>query len=61
VEQLGAGGVATVAPDESALILKLTMPESIQEEAFQKLPANMQKRYVPVLYELHVGPRPTVP
>src|SRR5688572_19972306 len=48
VEQLGAEDVVALAADESAVLLKLTLPENIQAEARQQLPSAIQKRYVPV-------------
>ncbi len=55
VEQLGADGIATLETDESAVVLRLTLPRDMQEEARTKLPNYFQDRYSPVLFELTLG------
>jgi hypothetical protein len=59
--QLGAGDVASLAAGDSAVLLCLTLPREMQEAARQALPADMQKAFVPVLYELTLGPGPAKP
>ena len=56
IEQLGAGGVAVVEPDQPAVLLRLTMPDAMAEEARKRLDAVSVERYVPVLLELKLEP-----
>jgi hypothetical protein len=59
--QLGAGGAASLAAGDSAVLLRLTLPPEMQEAARQGLPADMQNAFVPVLYELTLGPQTAMP
>jgi hypothetical protein len=55
IEQLGASGIAVLEPDQPAVILRLALPEDLQDEARKKLEPRTFKTYVPVLYELDLG------
>jgi hypothetical protein len=59
--QLGTGDAVSLAAGVSADLLRLTLPPEMQEAARQDLPSDMQKAFVPVLYELTLGPRPAKP
>lgn len=61
VEQLGAPGLAVLAPDQSAVLLRLTLPDELQQASREKLPPWMQGHLVPTLFELHLGPEATKP
>ncbi len=61
VEQLGAVEMAAIAPDQSARLLRLTLPETLEQEALEKLPARDLKRQVPVLFDWELSPGPFVP
>lgn len=54
--QIGADDAASLAAGDSAVLLRLTLPPEMQKAARQVLPADMQKAFVPVLYELTLGP-----
>jgi hypothetical protein len=56
VEQLGAPELAVINADQSAVLLKLTLPDDLQSEARKKLSSSQQKQFVPVLFELSLGP-----
>jgi hypothetical protein len=56
VEQLGAAGLATLGPNQPAVLLRLTLPDDVQAEARKKLSRSVQKQFVPLLFELHLGP-----
>lgn len=60
-KQLGEGEVESLAVGQSAVLLRLKLPPEMQEAAKQNLPADMQEAFVPVLYELTLGPRPAKP
>lgn len=57
VEQLGLGGVAAVAPDQPAVLLRLTLPDSMLDEARKKLDSFILERHVPVLLDLQLDPK----
>lgn len=61
VEQLGAGGVAAIDPDGSAVLLRLTLPDSIRDEALKTLDPHIIGRHVPVLLDLQLGPPASKP
>jgi hypothetical protein len=61
VEQLGAPGLAVIAPGQSAVLLRLTLPDELQKASREKLPPWMQGHFVPTLFELHLGPEATKP
>jgi hypothetical protein len=56
VEQLGSPDPTALSPDRSAVLLRLTLSDDLQAEARRRLTPHMQKQYVPVLYELRLGP-----
>jgi hypothetical protein len=56
VEQLGSGDVVAIPPDGTASLLRLTLPEEIQSEAREELSPDVVNRFVPVLYEIELGP-----
>jgi hypothetical protein len=58
VEQLGASKVVTLKPDEQALLLRLSLPEQLLGEAATKLEGRRLEAKLPLLYEVHLGPRP---
>jgi hypothetical protein len=58
VEQLGAPGVAVVDPDQPAVLLRITLPEDLQTDARTKLSAENQRLFVPVVFEVMLGPPP---
>ncbi len=61
VEQLGSQGLAVLDPDKPVVLLRLTLPEDLQAEARKVLPEYEQKRVIPVLYELILGPTNSSP
>ncbi len=61
VEQLGAAELAMVRPDQAVSLLRLTLPEEIQQEARKSLSADEQKRFSPVLYEFTLGSKTSKP
>ncbi len=56
VEQLGAAEMAVLDADESAVLLRLTLPDNLAAEARKTLDTYEQKRYIPVFFELKLGP-----
>ena len=61
VEQLGASGLAVIAPGQSAVLLRLTLPDELQQASREKLRPGMHDHFVPILFELHLGPEATKP
>ena len=61
VEQLGAGKVVTLKSDEHVLLLRLSLPEDLLTEAATKLDGRRLEAKLPLLYEVHLGPKPTRP
>jgi hypothetical protein len=61
VEQLGAKATATVGPDESAVLLRLSLPKEMQAEAGRTLPPHEQSRFIPDLFLLEFGPEKPKP
>jgi hypothetical protein len=61
VERLGAPDLAVLEPNQPAILLRLTLPDDLQAEARQKLQPYAQMRYVPVLFELNLGPNASKP
>jgi hypothetical protein len=60
VEQVGTNGIETIDPDDSAILLRLTIPEDMQAEARKKLKAPVNSTTYPVLFSLEIGtPNPT--
>lgn len=60
VEQLGSPNVAVLKPDQTAVLLRLALPDDIQAEIRRRLPTEAS-RYVPVLFEFDLGSKPTPP
>ncbi len=58
VEQVGAPKLAVIKPDQHAVLLRLTLADELQVEARKKLSAGEQQQFVPVLFELDLGPKP---
>jgi hypothetical protein len=58
VQQLGAAGPAELKPGQPAVLLRLTLPDELADEARKTLDAHAQSRFVPILFELNLGPRP---
>ncbi|APW62262.1 hypothetical protein [Paludisphaera borealis] len=56
VEQLGTDGVATIAPDKPAVVLRMTLPDSMADEARKKLEPFIVERHVPVLINMQLDP-----
>jgi hypothetical protein len=61
VEQLGAADVVAVAPDRPAVLLRLTLPGNLQDEARETLSPHLRERHVPVLFELELLPPTSKP
>jgi hypothetical protein len=61
VEQLGAKATATIEANESAVLLRLRLPEDMQAEARRSLPKYEQSRYIPDLFVLEFGPEKANP
>jgi hypothetical protein len=58
IEQLGAREPVRLLKGESAVLLRLSLPDDILAEARQKLTTGEQTRLFPTLYELKLGPDP---
>jgi hypothetical protein len=58
VEQLGAAGPAELKPGQAAVRLRLTLPDELAFEGHKTLDAHAQSQFVPVLFELNLGPKP---
>ena len=57
VEQLGADDLATLGPDEPAVLLRLSLPKEMEAEARAKLsPGLVEEDDFPTFYELNLGP-----
>jgi hypothetical protein len=56
VEQLGSGKVAVFPREEQVVLLRLTLPETLQGEAEKKLEARRLEEKLPLLYETRIGP-----
>jgi hypothetical protein len=61
VERLASPDVAVVGADESAVLLRLTLPDDLAAEARKTLSPEIQQQYVPVLYQLNLGTTPPPP
>jgi hypothetical protein len=60
VEQVGAPELAVFGPDQTIVLLRLTLPDDLEAEARKKLGPSMQQR-LPVLFELVLGPKAQQP
>jgi hypothetical protein len=58
VEMIGSPEVASLKPNQHAVLLRLTLPDDLIDEAKKKFSPDDQKRCVPVLFELELGPKP---
>jgi hypothetical protein len=56
VEQLGKNDPVTLASNEPALLLQLTLPEDLKNEAQGKVSDRVKQRHVPVLFALELRP-----
>jgi hypothetical protein len=56
VEQLGSGKVAVFPREEQVVLLRLTLPETLQGEAEKQLDARRLEEKLPLLYESRIGP-----
>ncbi len=56
VEQLGAGGVAAFDPGRPMVLLKLTLPETMRDEARRELDPFQVERHIPFLLKMQLGP-----
>jgi hypothetical protein len=56
VEQLGAAGLSVVEPDKSAVLLRLTLPGDLRDEARKKLSAYAIDQCIPEMFSLKIGP-----
>jgi hypothetical protein len=54
-EQLGANGLVAIEPDRTMTLLRLRLPEDIQEGAKTALSPEQQNGLVPVFFELQLG------
>lgn len=57
VEQLGSDGVASLDPSKPGVLLRLILPEAMQDEARRKLDPATIDQYVPELLQIQLGPR----
>ena len=56
-EPLGLNGTYEVEPDEVVSLLRLTLSETLQREAAQKIKPGILERHSPVLFEVRAGSR----
>jgi hypothetical protein len=61
VEQLGSKDIATIDPDGSATLLRLTIPDDLQAEARKTLSPHSQGEFNPTLFTLEIGPKKPKP
>jgi hypothetical protein len=61
VEQLGTPEVAILETDQPAVMLRLTLPYDMQDEARKRLSPGIHPQFLPVLFELEVGPEAAKP
>ena len=57
----GRAQLAVLGPMQPAILLRLTLPDDLQAEARSKLPPDTFAAYVPVLFELKLGPTTAKP
>jgi hypothetical protein len=60
VEQLGAPQLAVLGPDQTAVLLRLTLSADLEAEA-RKRPDGSLQQMLPVLFELVLGPKASKP
>ena len=56
IERLGLPQVAVIDPDQSAVLLRLVLPQDLQAAARTKLSTDKQGQYVPVVLEVKLVP-----
>jgi hypothetical protein len=57
VEQLGASGkAALLGRDEGAVLLRLTVPDALMDEAARDVDFRSLQEKPPLLFEMHIGP-----
>jgi hypothetical protein len=56
VEQLGTRELAVADHDRPVVLLRLTLPDELAGEARKKLSKDVQKKYVPVVFQLGLDP-----
>jgi hypothetical protein len=61
VEQLEEADLAATGPDQSAVLLRLTLLDDLQPEARKKLSPDALRHCLPVLFELDLGPEASNP
>jgi len=62
VEQLGAGGKTTLLKqDEEAVLLRLSLPAELHEQAMSEVDSRSLQRELPLLFEVRIGPQPPLP
>ena len=61
IERLGAPEVAVIKPDQPAVLLRITLPDELADEARTKLSSQFQNQFVPVVFEVKLSPPTPVP
>jgi hypothetical protein len=61
VEQLGSGKMAVLKPDEEAVLLRLTLPEDLRDQAASDVDARRLQARLPLLFEMRIAQKPLVP
>jgi hypothetical protein len=61
VEQLGAPELVALVPNQPAVLLRLALADDLMDEAKKTFSSNDQTQFVPILYELDLGPKPRIP
>lgn len=61
VEQLGAHGLTVLDPDKTVPLLQLKLTDEFQAEAKKSLSTPIPSQFVPVFYELKLGPDASKP
>lgn len=60
VEQLGEPDLAVLERGKPAVLVRLSVPEGNRDEVRRSFP-NLAERFLPVVYELTLGPEPSKP
>jgi hypothetical protein len=61
IEQIGAPEVAVFGPDQTAVLLRLTLHDDLEAEARKRLDGYVREQFVPVLFEMVLGPETSGP
>ena len=61
VEKLGENSTAVVGPGEQAVLLRLTIPKELMEEARREIDVESLSKKLPVLFEMRIAPQPPSP